>query len=321
MEALTIYQHPITQAPGATLAKPERLPIPILIEKFLYEQDVRERSRQAYRSNLKQFFLWVADARLDPFNLERGHIVAYKESLTARGLSPLSVGAYITAVKLFYRFLQRERIAWDVTDSVKPPRKPQGARKQPLTPNEGKILLEHLSAQGPRNKAIGAVMLHCGLRVMEVSRLQVQDLTIKKGGYVLMVHGKGRDVTESVQANKEVVKALKEYLATRPEALPGEPMFISTSNNNKGQAITAISISGIIKEALRAVGLDDRSYTAHSLRHTFGTRLLAAGASLEEVATEMRHRSTSTTKVYTEAIREEIRATKRITELLNEVYK
>ena len=70
MEALTIYRHPITQAPGATLAKPSgRIPLPLLIEKFLYEQDVRERSRQAYRSNLKHFFLFVVYSHLDPLNL------------------------------------------------------------------------------------------------------------------------------------------------------------------------------------------------------------------------------------------------------------
>ncbi len=313
MEALTLITH------TANMAKPDRLPLNVLVDKFLYDQDVRENSRKVYRRSLKQFFEYTKDAHLDPFNLMRENVIAYKEYLQFKGLSPFTVGGYITAVKLFYSFLQREKISWNVATDIKLPRKPQGARKQPLTASEAIHLLEHLTQQNARNAAIGAIMLHCGLRTIEISRLKVQDLCIKAGGWVLMVHGKGHDSPDQyVQVNAKALALIRGHLVSRP--LAGSAMFPSESNNNNGGHLHPITISGIIKQALRAIGLDDRTYTAHGLRHTFGTRLLAAGASLEEVATEMRHSSTNTTKIYTQAIREELRAKKRVTDLLCEVY-
>ena len=299
MEALTIYQHPITQAPGANMAKPERLPLNILVEKFIYDQDVRERSRSAYRRNIKQFLNWVKDAGLDPFTMKRDHVIAYKEFLAFKGLSPLSISAYITAVRLFYRFLYREGLCWNIAEDVKLPRKPQGHRKQPLAQSEGKALLQYLTRQGPRNEAIGHVLIYCGLRTIEVSRLQVQDLTIRQGKYVLMIHGKGHDIKDRfITVNDRTLQALRAYLATRPGALPGEPMFTSTSNNNRGQQLSTTTISTMIKEALRAIGLDDRMFTAHSLRHTFAVASHVSGIDMYSLCKLMGHSSVKTTEIY-----------------------
>ena len=321
MEALTIYQHPITQAPGANMAKPERLPLNILVEKFIYDQDVRERSRSAYRRNIKQFLNWVKDAGLDPFTMKRDHVIAYKEFLAFKGLSPLSISAYITAVRLFYRFLYREGLCWNIAEDVKLPRKPQGHRKQPLSQSEGKALLQYLTRQGPRNEAIGHVLIYCGLRTIEVSRLQVQDLTIRQGKYVLMIHGKGHDIKDRfITVNDRTLQALRAYLATRPGALPGEPMFTSTSNNNRGQQLSTTTISTMIKEALRAIGLDDRMFTAHSLRHTFATSSLKAGAPLDRVSKALGHSSINTTEIYLKTMDDFRRLQDPVTDLINGLY-
>ena len=298
MEALTIYQHPITQAPGANMAKPERLPLNILVEKFIYDQDVRERSRSAYRRNIKQFLNWVKDAGLDPFTMKRDHVIAYKEFLIYKGMTPASVGAYITAVRLFYRFLYREGLCWNIAEDVKLPRKPQGHRKQYLNQSEGKALLEYLTRQGPRNEAIGAIMLYRGLRTIEISRLKIEDLTISAGQPVLMVLEKGKYVKTEKELNDSAFKSLRAYLATRPGALPGEPMFTSTSNNNRGQQLSTTTISTMIKEALRAIGLDDRMFTAHSLRHTFAVASHVSGIDMYSLCKLMGHSSVKTTEIY-----------------------
>ena len=307
--------------PG-TPATAEAMPaLSVIIEHFLFSQDVRPQSRKIYRKSLNQFFEWVNASGHDLNQLTREHLLTYKQYLLDRGLSPLTVGSYITVLRLFYKFTSIHGIYKNIADGIKLPRRAHGHRKQALSISEGKTLLEYLSAQGPRNKALGAVLLYTGIRTIELSRLLIQDITIKQGARVLLIHGKGRDTKDRfVTVNQAAHEAIREYLSTRPEALPGEPMFISTSNNNRGKAISTTTISTIIKGALRACALDDPSLTAHSLRHTFGTSLIRAGAPVYEVSKAMGHTSINTTEIYLKTIEDEMRLKNPVTDLLTNIY-
>ena len=96
----------------------------------------------------------------------------------------------------------------------------------------------------------------------------------------------------------ELLADINRYLDERKDLSPTDPLFASTSNRNKGGRLTARSVSGIAKQALRNIGLDSDRYTAHSLRHTSVTYALMAGASLEETQKMARHADISTTMVY-----------------------
>jgi len=84
-------------------------------------------------------------------------------------------------------------------------------------------------------------------------------------------------------------------------------LFTSTSNNSQGGRLTTRTVSYIAKEGLKAIGLDERAFTAHSLRHTTAVNILRAGGSLEAAQFTLRHSNPATTQLYTATLNEERR--------------
>src|SRR5690606_19109890 len=147
-----------------------------------------------------------------------------------------------------------------------------------------------------------------GLRTVELVRANVGDIGVLSGRAGLFVHGKGRsDKSEWVKIPESTVDALNDYLAIRGNIKDGAPLFVSLSNNNRNQRLSTRTISNVVKEGLTAVGLNSRSLTAHSLRHTTATMLLEAGMSLEPAQWALRHVSSATTAIYTQTIKSEMR--------------
>ena len=157
-------------------------------------------------------------------------------------------------------------------------------------------------------------MLRTGLRTIEVARATIGDICYIGEKRVLKVWGKGRSESEKVKDFNFVVLTEKSYLpirnyleASRKGAKSGDPLFISSSHRNHGQGLTTRTVSGICKDGLKAIGLDGREYTAHSLRHTTACSLLEHGRSLIEVQHVLRHSSPNTTQIYTKMKERELR--------------
>ena len=87
-----------------------------------------------------------------------------------------------------------------------------------------------------------------------------------------------------------------------------------------GGRLTTRAISRIAKEGLKAIGIDDRSYTAHSLRHTTACSLIRSGASLEEIQGVLRHTNPATTQIYLSTIAEETRLRRNTEALLDRAF-
>ena len=113
---------------------------------------------------------------------------------------------------------------------------------------------------------------------------------------------------------------IAEYLKTRKGVSSSDPLFTSTSNNSKGGRLTTRTISQIAKEGLRAIGLDERAFTAHSLRHTTAVNILRAGGSLETAQFTLRHANPATTQIYTATLEEERRLENSGEALLDSIY-
>jgi len=114
--------------------------------------------------------------------------------------------------------------------------------------------------------------------------------------------------------------SLEIYLKQRGKVNNTDPLFISTSNNNKGERLTTRTISYIAKEGLKAIGLDERSFTAHSLRHTTAVNILRAGGSLETAQFTLRHSNPATTQIYTSTLNEERRLENSGEALIDNLY-
>lgn len=295
-------------AQEVTTVTPQR--IEELVDRFIEAQDVKLNSKLLYRRTLKQYFNWVTKKSYLLSEIARPQLLEYKEELLSSEMSSLTVGSYITSVRRFYEWTEANKYYPNIAKGIKTPKRKQQFKKQPLLPAQATALLSYYQDRALRDYAIITLLLRTGLRTIEVVRANVEDITYKGSQRVLLIQGKGRDEKDNfVLLTDKAYKPIAEYLATRGKVNSSEPLFISTSNNGKGERLTTRTISYIAKEGLKAIGLDERSFTAHSLRHTAATTILRATGDLEQTRLFCRHTNPATTLIYTETLKEERRLT------------
>lgn len=292
-----------------------------LVDRFIASQDVKESSKLLYRRTLKQYFNWVDKKSYLLSEIARPQLLEYKEELLLSNMSSLTVGSYITSVRRFYEWTEANKYYPNVAKGIKTPKRKQQFKKQPLLPSQATALLNYYQDKALRDYAIITLLLRTGLRTVEVMRANVEDITFKGSQRVLLVHGKGRDEKDNfVLLTEKAYQPIAEYLATRGNINGSEPLFTSTSNNSKGKRLTTRSISYIAKEGLKAIGLDERSFTAHSLRHTTAVNILRGGGSLEQAQMTLRHSNPATTQIYTATLNEERRLQNSGEALIDSLY-
>lgn len=297
------------------------LKIESLVDSFIQAQDVRLSSKELYRRTLKQYFNWIDTKNYLLSEIARPQLLEYKDELLTSGLSSLTVGSYITSVRRFYEWAEANKFYPNVAKGIKTPKRKQQFKKQPLLPEQATALLSYYQDRTLRDYAVISLLLRTGLRTIEVIRASVEDIVFKGSQRVLLVHGKGRDEKDNfVLLTDKAYKPIADYLATRGKVNNLEPLFTSTSNNSKGDRLTTRTISYIAKEGLKAIGLDEKSFTAHSLRHTTAVNILRGGGSLEQAQFTLRHSNPATTQIYTATLNEERRLQNSGEALIDSLY-
>lgn len=293
------------------------------VASFISTQDVKDSSRGLYTRTLSQYFKWLEDTgRIVRFlSLTRKDILEYKDYLLSSGLSALTVSSYIVSVRKFYEWAESEKMYPNIAKGIKTPRRKQAFKKQHLTDAKSGELLTHFQNLSLRDFAIVNLILRTGLRTVEVVRADVGDITFKGDRRVLLVWGKGHtEKDDFVVLSDKAYEPIREYLATRKGAKAGEPLFTSVSRQNRGERLTTRTISALCKEGLKAIGLDGREYTAHSLRHTTAVAILKHGGNIMDVQEVLRHTSPATSQIYTESVKEELRLEHAPEALLDEAF-
>lgn len=275
-----------------------------IIDASLYDDffkfiDVKEKSSQTYKRALKQFFSYLS--RSNNYRPTREDVLAFREELRAT-LKPTTIQAYITAVRLFFRWTAQVGRYENIADHIKGAKISREHKKDCLTVKQVKKIfksIDRTTIKGKRNYAILTLMVTGGLRTIEVSRANIEDVRILGDSTVLYIQGKGRDEkTDYVKLPFEVEEAIRDYLNCLGKVDVKSPLFSSTSNNNKRQRLSTRTISGIVKECLINAGFNSDRLTAHSLRHTTATTNLLNGGTLEETQQLLRHSNINTTMVY-----------------------
>ena len=309
----------VKQAQDVATVNPQR--IEELVDSFIASQDVKESSKLLYRRTLKQYFNWVEDKGYLLSEIARPQLLEYKQDLLSSDKSSLTVGSYITSVRRFYEWTEANKFYPNVAKGIKTPKRKQQFKKQPLLPAQATALLSYYQDKALRDYAIVNLLLRTGLRTIEIIRANVEDITFKGSQRVLLVHGKGRDEKDNfVLLTDKAYQPIAEYLATRGKVNSSEPLFTSTSNNSKGERLSTRSISYIAKEGLKAIGLDERAFTAHSLRHTTAVNILRGGGSLEQAQMTLRHSNPATTQIYTATLNDERRLQNSGEALIDSLY-
>ena len=273
---------------------------PDLYINFLSFLDVKEKTVDTYRKALKRLFHYFMENRITrPI---RSDLIAFRDELKAT-CKASTVKTYLTATRLFFRWLEQEGIYKNIADKIKGAKVEHGHKKDALTIDQVKDVIDTFKesddSTAKRDYAIFVLMVTCGLRTIEVVRADIEDLRTLGNKTVLYVQGKGKDEkSEYVIITREVEKAIRSYLATRKDATNKAPLFSSTSNNSKGKRLSTRTVSGLVKDSLVKTGLNSSRLTAHSLRHTAVTLSLLGGSTLQEARQFARHSNIATTEIY-----------------------
>lgn len=270
-----------------------------LFTSFIEYLDASPKTVETYTRAIRQFFKYVQEKGIS--QPTREDIIAYREHLKGSH-KPTTVQNYIVAVRLFFQWTEQKGLYPNVAEHIKGAKLDKNHKKDYLTSRQVKKVLETAkeeSLQGLRDYAILALMFTGGLRTIEVSRANVEDLRIAGDSEVLYLQGKGHEEkTDYIKLIPKVEDAIRVYFKARGTLDPTEPLFTSTSNNSRGDRISTRTISGIVKNALKNAGYDSDKLTAHSTRHTAVTLALMGGQKLEEVQQFARHKNLATTLIY-----------------------
>ena len=271
-----------------------------IINEWLDGADIAEVSKRSYRTKLNLWFRWLNNIHYDVRRPTQQQVLDYKRHLESEGKSSLTVDSYITAVRLFYRYCVKMRYYEDITQGVRSSTKLRGYRKSPLSREDAMRLLDSISTErltGKRDKLMIAMMLLLGFRTCEIERMDVGDIGEVYHTRVVNVQRKGRhDKAESVALTPYIDKLLQDYMSEREVEEWSEPLFISVKGERT--RLQRTTISEIVHDRLRAIGINDPHITAHSLRHTCACLLLADGVEMETVRDVLGHTSTNTTRLY-----------------------
>lgn len=270
-----------------------------LFNDFINYLDAKPKTIETYKRALKQFIKYLYDNNI--LQPERADIIAFRDSLKER-CKPTTIQSYIIAVRLFFTWTAQAKLYPNIAEKIKGAKLTTDHKKDYLTPKQIKTIMATIdkeTIQGKRDYAIFVLMVTCGLRTIEVSRSNIEDLTTLGENTVLYIQGKGRDEKAEFIKIPEITESIiREYLKSRKQATAKDPLFTSTSNNNNGERISQRTVSKIIKEILKNAGYNSDRLTAHSLRHTAVTLSLLNGNTLQDAQTFARHKNIATTQIY-----------------------
>ena len=273
------------------------------------ERQLAEKTREAYARDLDYFLEFLANHQGGPVSLRSLKKLTprdFRSFLAARrneGLSSRSLARTLSALRMFFRFLDRRGVLKnDAILSVQTPKLPHGVPK-PLSVDAALSIANDASAGAvagapewvlARDSAILTLLYGSGLRISEALGLNRADAPAGRRD-VLRITGKGGK-ERVVPVLPVARKAVQRYLDLCPFTLPPEgPLFVGV----KGKRLSPRIVQLLMQRLRGAFNLPETA-TPHALRHSFATHLLGHGADLREIQELLGHSSLSTTQIYTE---------------------
>lgn len=271
-----------------------------LFNQFVIFIDATPNTIRTYRGSLKQWFIYLRQNQIIQPTAET--VRQYRDHLQVTGKKATTVKNYIIAVKRFFAWTEEAGLYPNIAKFIKSGHLSKSFKKDYLTGSQARQILNHVdrsTLKGKRDYAMLVTMLTMGLRTIEVTRANIEDIRTKGNTTVLFVQGKGHEEKDDlIRMPQHVESAIRDYLSVRKANDLSEPLFVSTSNHNSNGRMTTRSIRRIVKTAFIAAGFDSPRLTAHSTRHTAATLSLLNGATLQQTQELLRHRNIGTTEIY-----------------------
>ena len=261
------------------------------------EKGLRPLSCEAYERDLLQFAELLEEQPATLLDATQAQVAAFLEHLKKHGVESRSAARKLSCLRGFYKWLLLDkRIRRDPTLNLESPATWKVLPKS-LAVSEVSEMLERaaMAAEHPRadavalrDRAILELLYAAGLRVSELTGLNVSDLSLEAGR--ALVRGKG-DKERIVPVGQPAVTALEQYLHHGRPALarrPSSRLFLSV----RGQALSRGWVWHLVKQS-------DGQASPHRLRHSCATHMVERGADLRTVQTLLGHADIATTQVYT----------------------
>ncbi len=279
--------------------------IQLFMEYLSVEKLLAKNSLMAYQRDLRDYVTFLRKSKLvelEKVNPQKIH--AFLMELKNKGLATTSIARHLVSVKIFHRFLVRERyLKKDITSTLE---SPKTWKKLPdfLSFVEVEKMIKATSGgsrKKVRDRAILELFYATGMRVSEIVNLKLADLNFEAS--ILKCMGKGgkeRMIPLGRIAN-EVIQSYIKHIRSKVKS-PSSELFL----NRQGKKLTRQSFWKIIKKYTKEAHLKKR-ITPHTFRHSFATHLLEGGADLRIVQELLGHADISTTQIYTHVSKDRLK--------------
>ena len=274
-----------------------------------FERNLSHHTRMNYLSDIRQFkgfidalgISVIKDGADDLSRIDHMVIRAFLGMLHRERFRKVTISRKVAALRSFFNYLRRKgKITVNPAEMVQAPK---GEKHVPVTLSIDEMLsLLNIEAGRDaidvRNGAIIELFYSSGIRLSELVGLNMDDIDMTQG--LMRIRGKGRK-ERIVPVGGYAIAVMKGYLERKHELVQvkkgyadTEPVFI----NRMGNRITARTVARILDKKVERAGLK-RKISPHTLRHTFATHMMEAGADLRAIQEFLGHESLSTTQKYT----------------------
>jgi integrase/recombinase XerC len=281
---------------------PATLPQDALFEFTSYLETQKRFSRHTvigYRNDIEQLSAFLKEKGLTLMEARISDLRSFL-ALLHRNMSPCSIGRKLAAIRGFYRYAAKQH--WLDSNPAERIRSPMLPKRLPkhLDRDEVLALLQSPDIKtdlGLRDRALLELLYACGLRVSELTQLDLSEIDLTTRS--VRVLGKGQK-ERLVPFGHHAHDALQAYFPARERLLQRskQPSLQAIFLNHAGGRLTVRSIRRTVNQAVLRAGVL-YNISPHTLRHTFATHLLQAGADLRSIQELLGHTSLSTTQTYT----------------------
>ena len=271
------------------------------LDYLTFERNASPNTVAAYRDDLESLlgflcndYFTMARDQLDLRRVDHLAVRAYLAHLARRKLSRSSIARHLSAMRSFFKYLMREAVV--DANPARTVATPKREKHLPsvMQPSDVALLLEQPDTSTPlgaRDRAFLELLYASGLRIAELVGIDIDDVELR--ARLVKVRGKGAK-ERIVPFGSKAEESLRAWLAVREAPPEEEALFV----NYRGQRITQRSVRRLFDGYVRAAALR-AGISPHTMRHSFATHLLNAGADLRAIQELLGHASLSTTQKYT----------------------